>query len=305
MSGYRDPGTGLFAGVARTGDTAVTRGLIRARDGNQRTLQFAARSSSGDLGAYELGADMVLRPAADPKEFAWLQEHVAIPAKSGVIEEDAASILYIADNGRRYRIPRAGNEFDQGRLCREVATERDLFNCGGTFFELPAENAGGFARVRPVASHHLALTDYCSYRGLLVLSGINLATAGENRHVIRSSDGRTALWVGAIDDLWQLGKPVGAGGPWLDTEVRGGQPSDPYLMTGYDRKTLRLSADRPTVISVQIDLTGTGSWRTWKEIALPQPGASVVEEFPSAFEAYWIRVISATGATATAQLDYR
>ena len=40
------------------------------------------------------------------------------------------------------------------RLCREVVTERDLFNCAGTFYELPANNADGFAKIRPIASHN-------------------------------------------------------------------------------------------------------------------------------------------------------
>ena len=294
-----------FAGVARTGEAGIVGGLVRARDDGKRTLQFAASSEAGDLGAYELTAEMILRPAADPGEAAWLRAHSAVPDRKGILEDDAASLIYIDDQGHRFRLPRAGQASSTGRLCREVATERDLFNAGGTFFELPAENATGFLRVRPVASHHLAITDFCSYRGLLVLAGINPTMAGANRHIIRSADGKAALWVGAIDDLWELGKPVGTGGPWLDTEVRAGERSDPYLMTGYDQKTLSLSADRATTITVQVDLTGTGNWRTWREIALPAPGEPVVAEFPVGFQAYWIRVASSVDARASAQLDYR
>ena len=40
---------------------------------------------------------------------------------------------------------------------REVVTERDLFNCAGTFYELPADNAGGFAMVRPIATHNASV----------------------------------------------------------------------------------------------------------------------------------------------------
>ncbi len=87
-----------------------------------------------------------------------------------------------------------------------------------------------------MATHGLRIVDYCSYRGLLVISGFDPAKAGDNRHVIRSSDGKTGLWVGAIDDLWELGKPVGSGGPWKDTAVKAGEVSDAYLMTGYDGK---------------------------------------------------------------------
>jgi hypothetical protein len=45
---------------------------------------------------------------------------------------------------------------------------------------------------------------------------------------------------GKTDDLWGFGKPQGWGGPWRNTEVVSGQVSDPYLMTGFDKKTLHV-----------------------------------------------------------------
>ena len=63
---------------------------------------------------------------------------------------------------------------------------------------------------------------------------------------MRSEDGQAALWVGAIDDIWKLGKAVGIGGPWLENEVQAGVPSDPYLMTGFDQKSLRLKTSKST-----------------------------------------------------------
>ncbi|HRX55363.1 MAG TPA: hypothetical protein P5016_12655, partial [Verrucomicrobiales bacterium] len=191
------------------------------------------------------------------------------------------------------------------RLCREVSTERDLFNCHGTFYELPAENAGGFARVRPVATHGRRIQDFCSYRGLLVLSGVRGGAALENRHLIRSSDGKTALWVGAIDDIWQLGKPTGHGGPWLNTPVAAGQVSNPYLMTGYDQKKLTLSADVASSITLEVDLSGMGDWVVWKTLGLEGSGKPVEYHFPEAFQAYWVRFSSTVPARVSAQLDYR
>jgi hypothetical protein len=43
-------------------------------------------------------------------------------------------------------------------------------------------------------------------------SGVN-----SSPHIIRSDDGKAAVWAGTIDDLWKLGKPSGTGGPWLKT----------------------------------------------------------------------------------------
>ena len=54
-------------------------------------------------------------------------------------------------------------------------------------------------------------------------------------HIVRSADGQAALWLGVSDDLWQAGKPRGSGGPWKDTPVLANVPSDPFLITGFDR----------------------------------------------------------------------
>ena len=113
----------------------------------------------------------------------------------------------------RYRLP-IGNLvylerpelLDLQRTSREVVTERDLFQCAGTFFELPARNAGGFSRIRPIATHPLFVQDYCSWRGLLVMTGMTASGEMSQSHVIRSADGLCAVWLGAVDDLWQLGQ---------------------------------------------------------------------------------------------------
>ena len=297
-----------FAGIATARDTALHGGLVRARGENKRTLFFAAMGVAGDIGGYELDADLRLVPSSDAAGLAWAKQNTAIPSPEGVFSADAASALYIDDKGRRFRVPKGDASFDKpgplgwGRLDREVATERDLFNCHGTFYELPAENAGGFARVRPVSTHNLRIHDYCSYRGLLVISGI-VDTAAKNPHIIRSEDGRAALWVGAIDDIWDLGKPVGIGGPWKDTAVKENVPSDPYLMTGYDRKTLTLSAQGKTTVKAEVDITGAGNWVTWKSFEVAEK-ANVEYEFPAHFHACWVRFSSAAATTATAILRY-
>jgi hypothetical protein len=190
------------------------------------------------------------------------------------------------------------------RIAREVVTERDLFQSHGTFYELPAENAGGFAKIRPVATHNRRIMDYASYRGMLVLTGI---CGGEsNRHIIRSDDGQAAVWVGAVDDLWKLGKPRGQGGPWKETPVEAGQASDPYLMTGYDRKSIQLAHDADSAVSfaVQVDITGDGVWGTYQTFPVAA-GQTVTHDFPEAFGAYWLRTVADRPCRATAQLVYR
>jgi hypothetical protein len=187
------------------------------------------------------------------------------------------------------------------RVCREVATERDLLNLHGTFYELPARNAQGMAKIRPVATHNLAIYDFCSHNGLLFMTGLDADTKGE--HIFRSVDGKVALWAGVVDDLWKLGKPRGEGGPWKDSAVKAGVPSDPYIMTAYDKKSVELSTASATRITLEVDLDGTGLWVPYKTFDL-KPGEAIKHEFPEAFSAYWIRATSDRDTTATAWFVY-
>jgi len=303
----------IFDGVARVQDPAADlAGLVRASGkSDRRVLQLAALRATDagteDAGYYELDGAMQLSQVADEQTRVWMKTNVAIPRD--LVSVDPASILVVDDKGHRWRLPKGDPAYDEPtrtgalRVCREVVTERDLLNVAGTCFELPAENAGGFGLVRPIASHNLRVMDFCSYRGLLVLSGVD-PRARAGAHLVRSADGNAALWVGALDDLWQLGKPVGRGGPWANTRVEARQPSDPYLLWGYDRRTLTLSADARVHIRIDVDLTGDGFWVTHQEVAL-RPHVPFTYRFPDAFQARWVRFVADRACTATAQLEYR
>jgi hypothetical protein len=289
----------IFSGVAKPGAT-LTSGTVHALDGNRRILAFHSVDASGKhIETYGLDAELKLKPLPWPNNM----QKAAVP--TGVLKVDEASVLYTDDKGKRWRLPKGDPALDKHeyRVCREVATERDLFNAHGSFYELPAENAGGFSKVRPVATHNRLIHDYCSYRGLFVVSGIAMDAPENNPHIIRSSDGKAALWAGAIDDIWKLGKPVGKGGPWKDTKAEPGVPSDPYLMTAYDKKTLTLTADKPVTLTAEIDLTGEGRWVTYQAFEV-KPGAETTHTFPEEFQTYWIRFTASEACTASAQLVY-
>jgi len=304
----RDAGSAsIFAGLRQPNSRDYSQGIVRVRGDRLQTMAFAATQFADGKpvheGFYELDAELKLTDSKDPAALKWTREHAPIP--EGVLTFDDASILYIDDAGNRWRLPRSGGTDTSGlgpmRISREVATERDLFNCGGTFYELPARNADGMAKIRPICSHPFAIHDYCSYRGLMVLTGVDADATGE--HIIRSEDGRVAVWAGVIDDLWKLGKPVGVGGPWKDSQVEAEQPSDPYLMTGYDQKTLDVSSDTATDIRVEVDIDGTGTWRTYQTLGVGE-GESKSLSFPESFQAYWVRLVSSQDATVTGQLTY-
>lgn len=293
----------IFDGIARIGHENAQTGVFRPRGENKRTLSFATNA-----GYYEMGADLKLQRVEDGAAEKFVKTKVAIP--KNVITLDEASVLVIDDRGRRWRLPRASRDYDAAtnagelRICREVATERDMLSVCGSFFELPAENADGFAKIRPICSHDLRVTDFGGYRGLFLISGIQ-PEAKASDHILRSEDGKAALWAGAIDDLWKLGKPRGHGGPWKDTAVKARVPSDPYLLWGYDQRSLTLSheANVPVHFHIELDITGTGLWVTWqwREVS---PGEDTRLTLDPAIQARWLRVTASEDCAATAQLSY-
>ncbi|MEX2511581.1 MAG: hypothetical protein WD398_01635 [Cyclobacteriaceae bacterium] len=305
--------TGIFEGVSSISDDDYSTGLLYGLGDNRRKLGIAASKVNGnsttELGYYELDENLNLEKKEDPQMLEFIKEGFAIP--KNVFEVDEASVLIIDDQDRRWRLPMGDEKFTSPslsgnlRIAREVATERDLFNCHGTFYELPAENADGYAKIRPISSHNLAINDYASYRGLLLLSGLNPEESKDNAHIIVSDDKELAIWAGVIDDLWQLGKPTGKGGPWKEANVRANVASDPYLFGFYDHKKLELSHKENESITFKIEFEsiGHGPWMTWKEVTVGA-GETFSHEFPKGFQARWIRFVSDRDCNATAWLTY-
>jgi hypothetical protein len=252
-----------------------------------------------------LDKDVVIRPA-DKSPAA--EEASALLTKlhdytyGFTIGHDDASVVVKA-KGKTYRLPKGDKAYDAApwsRRIREVVTERYLLNAHGTFYEVPRED---FAGIRPVATHNRWIADFCTWRGLLVMSGA-LAAAKPDGNYFVSPDG-PGIWLGGVDDLWQLGKPHGQGGPWLKTPVKAGQPSDPYLMTGFERKSIELShnAASEVVFSVEVDFLNRGVWREYESLAVPA-GQVVRHEFPAGYSAHWLRVTASKECAATAWLVY-
>ncbi len=299
----------IFNGLADVSNEQTFGGLLYGLGENRRKLGVSSRNGQGVLGGYyELDSTLNLRKRNDPETQFFIEEKFAIPMN--VVTIDKASVLIVDDSGRRWRLPKGNDRFDeltnkaQLRISREVATERDLFNCHGTFYELPAENADGFAKIRPIASHNFRIHDYASYRGLLVMTGIE-PNIKPNEHIITSEDANAAVWVGVIDDLWRLGKPTGYGGPWKDSRVEASIPSDPFLIGFYDHKTLDINhnSDEKIQFTLEVNPLGHGPWFTYKKFEVA-PGKKLHYEFPTGFQVRWIRIVADKTCEATSLFTY-
>lgn len=303
----------MFAGLSNVSETETSAGLLWGLGKNRRKLGVLAETASDhgvtESGYYELDSLMNLVKKEDAETASFIREKFAIPQQ--VVTFDEASALFIDETGRRWRLPKGNSKYTDLtnnsvlRICREVATERDLLNCAGTFYELPAENADGFAKIRPIASHNFRIHDFASYRGMLIMTGIDTKAAKGNPHVVVSEDGKASVWAGVIDDLWQMGKPVGEGGPWKNSAVKAGVASDPYLIGFYDKRSLKLSHDSKETVTFKIEVEpiGHGPWMTYQTVPV-KSGETLEYSFPETFQSRWIKFVANQDCQATAWLKY-
>lgn len=219
-------------------------------------------------------------------------------------EIDDASVI-VTDKTGAFRLPKTSTKYDnpfengQPRGVRELESERFMLNAHGTLYEVGRES--GFAAIRPVTTHKKQLMDFCTWRGLLVLSGTKTGAKNDG-HYFGSND-TNGLWFGAIDDLWKLGKPVGEGGVWKNSLVKANEPSLPYLMTGYDKKKVSITADKNVTIAleVDVDLTGFHTFKTFQVLA----GKTVDYIFPAGYNSHWIRAVADKNCKASVLFNYQ
>jgi hypothetical protein len=301
-----------FASLAsESGNDPWTGGLLRPA-GFARVLQFLARpygrsAAPGTEVYYEIDEQLRFTRVDSPEKIADLKK-AAEPAIDYRVDD--ASVLITDAAGRRWRLPKSADPQDPAgrRGIREVVSERYLAQIHGTFYEIPrleTKTVPDFQRMKPVSTHRARIADFATWRGLLVLAGTR-ADATPDGHFFRASGpGGAGLWFGAIDDLYQLGVPSGEGGPWKDTQIAPGAPSDPYLMTNYGRKSIALSHDGADTVpfTIEVDFLANGSWRKYRTLDVPA-GSPLVHAFPAGFAAHWVRVSAAHSGKATAVLRY-
>lgn len=217
----------------------------------------------------------------------------------------ASAILRVLHEGKwtRYLLPKASQAYDhtwntEWMRIREAQTERYLMDLHGLFYELPPLVYGGHVwGIRPICAHLRIVPDFCHWRGMFVMASDQTDNA--------VGQPQSGLWFGNIDDLWNMGKSTGWGGPWWDTDIPPDAPSDPFLMTGFDKKVLHLTQIGPeeTDMVVEVDFRGDGNWSTYTTLAVPN-GGYVHHEFPEGFSAHWVRLRSSRACRATAQFVY-
>jgi hypothetical protein len=227
---------------------------------------------------------------------------------------DAASAIlqvWTEGDGRwtRYRLPKASHCFDhkwqtEWPRIREVEHERLLMDHHGMFYELsPWAYGDRVWGVRPISTHLWVLGDFCSWRGMLVAGADNASPS--NGLNVTTAEPQSGLFFGKTDDLWSFGRPAGWGGPWWDDDVRAGEPSDPYLMTGFDGGSVHVQNHGATALRVHLEVDVRGDGRYGRSATMEVPaGGLTTHVMPAGFGAHWLRLVSDDDGRASAQIFY-
>jgi len=118
------------------------------------------------------------------------------PCAAPALDAQNPYVTVTDDNGKAWRFPNVNG--DTNVVCREIATERDLLYAGGMWYEVPAENAGGFAALRPIALADEPVKSLRGEKGLMYLNGKPMV----------------------IDDLWTNGTASAAYWLWESMRLR-------------------------------------------------------------------------------------
>ena len=145
------------------------------------------------------------------------------------------------DGGRwsRFRLPKASHTYDprhgwytEWPRIREVGGGRLLMTMHGMFYDFPAGfSAAQTGGIRPLASYLRIIPDFCRWQDRLVLASDDASLMQNPLDGLSQSN----LWFGRLADLPTFGPRSGWGGPWRQDPVRAGEPSDPFLIHGFDR----------------------------------------------------------------------
>lgn len=230
------------------------------------------------------------------------------------VGQDRASALfhvYLPETGWKiYRLPKSTHTQDHAWTTewpriREIESERWLMDASGMFYELPAMTYGNAVwGIVPVCRHLRIIGDFCAWNGLIVLAGDQTTPIGDSNPFVGQPQANLRLI--NSDDLWNMGgAPAGWGGPWWETQVEAGVPSEPFLFTGFREKCLHLShsdSEGSLQVRIELDISGNGNWQPYREIKTEKGYTCHV--FATGLSAHWVRLVPDQSTTATAQFFY-
>jgi hypothetical protein len=209
-----------------------------------------------------------------------------------------------------YRLPKASYTHDSGHgwftewpRIREAQPGRFILDHHGMFYDFPKDfRPGRTGGLRPIATRLRMVSDWCLWNGRLVMAHDDASALGSGGLCAQS---QSNLWFGAPEDLGSFGKPAGWGGPWVGDAVRAGEPSDPMLIHGFEKRVLHLAHDssQDVTFTLEVDRDGTGAWTKYERVQVPA-GGYAWHIFPADLRAEWVRLKADRDCSATAYFHF-
>jgi hypothetical protein len=207
-----------------------------------------------------------------------------------------------------YRLPKGSYTYDpvhgwftEWPRIRAIGTGPLLLNMHGTFFDFPASFSRGNAQgVRPLATHLHYTTDFTEWNGRVVLAGDDTSIL---QNLLAARPQSNLRFLDRAQLQTDFGPSAGWGGMWMDDAVKAGEPSDPFLVTGFDRRWLHLahSAGSDAIVTLELDALGDGTWRELTTVPMPAAGYTSLA-VPADAGPGWLRVKANREGIATAFL---
>ncbi len=175
----------MFEGLAGAADASCRAALLRPAEHNRNLQYLELAGQTGKLkesGYVEIDETLAFRNISD---MAGAETKTIAPVTKDFEVDDASVVM--TQKGKRYRLPRSDGAYDRAfasgwpRGIRECESERYLMNIHGTFYEMPRDD--GLALIKPICTHHKQITDFCTWRGLLVLSGVRTDAKKRRAHL--------------------------------------------------------------------------------------------------------------------------
>ena len=212
-----------------------------------------------------------------------------------------------AGSGRwtRYRLPKGSYTHDQEpgwytewpRIRDVGLSDGDLaMNEHGLLYRFPAGfSAAETAGIVPVGTFHKMMVDYTEWDGRIVM-GCN--DVSPFHHPLHGWSHSNLMFLEKEQFDGYGGRPMGFGGPWVRDAAPAGEPSEAFLVTGFEHRTIHLAHTEPEAVSftIEVDPTGRGDWEEHAVVTVGPAEAGTAGAgygwamLPAEMDAPWLRV---------------
>ncbi|MCA9081698.1 MAG: hypothetical protein KDA58_14145, partial [Planctomycetaceae bacterium] len=191
-------------------------------------------------------------------------------------------ILNLLEDGKwtSYRLPKSSHSYDGAHgwntewpRIRDIGEDDLLMTMHGAFWRFPRDfGTKHSAGIRPRSNYLKVVGDFCRWQDRIVLGCDDTARSEFlNKRklkggVIPAGQSQSNLRFLAPSELDQQGPVLGRGAVWLNDDLEQNSISDPFLLSGYDYRTLILfqTGAGPNEFPIEIDRKGNGDWQTYQ-----------------------------------------